>query len=587
MPSPPRGLDAKDVEEAWKGAKSTGGRRRSGSMRIMSRRSCRVIALAALVIIVITHYTGILSPSSTTTEDATRHSTAGWLATGFGRNQPARGKTRVKDEWDDLGLDSSPSTVDSQESFTPSRTEVVETEEADEQFCGAKSCKALVPAWISEDEANAQMHLLQLQALATALGRTLVLPNVHRSRMGTCLSTPFDVYYDKDVGNEDSTPLPNAVTFEKFRHWVASRQAKPTAQVVLIKTDPLSNTTIADSAVLGAEASIDAVADPISAGRQHCLVDKTPRLLFQSYSPLTLRPIRSKGNESWHESVSTSHAFGSGIAQMLQDKAQGPAIGFRTTKAVGKQGVMLANTAPPPDVLILNWEIEHPVFNITVPIVPPLAYAPRWTKLASSLASKLSPFIAVHWRMEGVPQEALPGCAKKLTTVLDDVLNWEENEDVGTVWFATDYPLDGASRASSSFTASPEASAAIKDVQRSFAYDGPLERWRLTTLSGEFSRSGEDMDAEDDAFDQDPGLLAIIDKHVAMMAAVFVSSGKGCGLSRSVHPVLLVVDSNRRPSSFTRHIVQTRSATYRSQPFEVFETNAGLRNVAEYFSDES
>ena len=61
---------------------------------------------------------------------------------------------------------------------------------------GTRECRVLLAAWVAERDAPAQKPIVQLAALARRLGRTLVLPNVHRGALGTCLARGLDLYYD-------------------------------------------------------------------------------------------------------------------------------------------------------------------------------------------------------------------------------------------------------------------------------------------------------------------------------------------------------------------------------------------------------
>ncbi|EEB91550.1 hypothetical protein MPER_10071 [Moniliophthora perniciosa FA553] len=56
----------------------------------------------------------------------------------------------------------------------------------------------LIPIKIAEQESKARIHLSQLYILAQALNRTLVLPNVGKSRLGICSKWDFGIYYDLD-----------------------------------------------------------------------------------------------------------------------------------------------------------------------------------------------------------------------------------------------------------------------------------------------------------------------------------------------------------------------------------------------------
>ncbi|KAF8181485.1 hypothetical protein BJ912DRAFT_906817, partial [Pholiota molesta] len=59
-----------------------------------------------------------------------------------------------------------------------------------------RPCRFLLPLRIAEQESKARIHLAQLALLARALNRTLVLPNVGRSKVGACFRWDLGAYYD-------------------------------------------------------------------------------------------------------------------------------------------------------------------------------------------------------------------------------------------------------------------------------------------------------------------------------------------------------------------------------------------------------
>lgn len=83
------------------------------------------------------------------------------------------------------------------------------------------------------------MHFRQLAFLAGKIGRTIVLPNVHSSHLGACLSSPFDFYYDQVKWlKENRKGHFNYITMSEFKAWIKERQAVgvlPTAQEIHIQ----------------------------------------------------------------------------------------------------------------------------------------------------------------------------------------------------------------------------------------------------------------------------------------------------------------------------------------------------------------
>ncbi|KZV90884.1 hypothetical protein EXIGLDRAFT_110110 [Exidia glandulosa HHB12029] len=490
---------------------------------------------------------------------------------------------------------------------------------ADDALCGARvadadewaqrfangnpaECRLLLAAWVAESDTHAQKHMVQLAALARRLHRTLVLPNVHRGAMGTCLARGFDAYYDltggalvrdrdakmymvptqQDKKKAHFAPpwqakqwlaLSDAVSFAEFRSWAATRQTAPTAQIVDIEGTALSPKVAAGALELNdaAHLVVETEGDPSNSTHPTCLSTSVPRLDFAKHSPLQFHPLVG---DYWHVKPASSIAYGHAVAGALALDAPNPGHRDRPRGTIPRRAandeVVLAPTSTqlPPDVLVVSWNALHPMFDIEVSALPPLGYAQRWTTLAASLVSGLGPFIAVHWRLEHIDTAALGTCADALITNLLDLLAPNAlGEDVGAVWLATDYPMEGRE---GTFTPSAEANEAMRRVKAAFGMDGKLERVRLTTLAEEMSRSGEDMDEEDDAFEADPGLMAILDKSVAVRAPIFVTGGAECGVS----------------SAFTTEIRDRRAHVIQGTQFRHDDAHPhapAIRNLVQYF----
>ncbi|EGG06443.1 uncharacterized protein MELLADRAFT_116555 [Melampsora larici-populina 98AG31] len=112
----------------------------------------------------------------------------------------------------------------------------IPAEELDRSICPNQtslglSCSFLLPGFIGEQETKAQVHLHQLGLLAIQLNRTLVLPNVSKSRMGTCLSYPFDLYYQTESLNRLGI---HTISYHEFIDWTFNRFPNPSAQLVSI-----------------------------------------------------------------------------------------------------------------------------------------------------------------------------------------------------------------------------------------------------------------------------------------------------------------------------------------------------------------
>ena len=413
----------------------------------------------------------------------------------------------------------------------------------DINFCGVTPCRLLLPAFIGEQESKARRHLLQLAHLAHAINRTLVLPNVARSRLGTCAKWDFELYYEPP----DAVPGVR-VSFEGFRRWVAQRAGHPQAQVieVLAMRSPLALRDTVDeegqvvfSGVAGlrdpehVEVAISASRDPTVMGHNHCLRTRARNLRFGDFSPVQIYPRAFASASAGAGSASMRREDWLYFGRELIATLTSPRVA-----AVSKR--VNDSTVSEPDVLVFNWEVRHPVFPLVRDTALP--YARRWTHVAASLATRLQPFIAIHWRMERVSPSALPSCAPLLANTLFTLLT--DTPGITAVYLATDYPTEGEDAPhSGTFRVGEEHRVAMRMFERAFgdvveARGGGV---RLTGLVGELEAGGLDVELGHEGGvllggagggDRDAGLMGIVDKMVAVRAALFISGGPGCGKTR-------------------------------------------------------
>jgi hypothetical protein len=170
----------------------------------------------------------------------------------------------------------------------------------------------------------------------------------------------------------------------------------------------------------------------------------------------------------------------------------------------------------------INFESIEPFRNFE--------YSNSWGKVADHIARGLGPFMATHWRQESCPSANMPACA---TSLLDDLKRMTARfPTLTTVYLATDYPIEMLERGfmtgakvkahSDTFTKSltVENTEAMQKVLDAFA-SGEMGDLRLTTLGREIERGvlGDGLDITD----LDAGVVAIIDKNIAMDAEVFLA----------------------------------------------------------------
>ena len=215
---------------------------------------------------------------------------------------------------------------------------LVAAAELDALYCPTqKSCKFIVPGFIGEQETKAQEHLYQLGLLAAALNRTVVLPNLIRSRLGTCYANPFSFYYSQDALNDLGMP---SISQAQFIDWANQRDPSATAQIVSMSNPKADYPTGA--------IEIDSTSDPTlvpgKPDRKLCLQPPKSFLNFTHYSPLAVFPP-----ESWHKLDETRLAFGESVINTLRSD-EVYAKSSRSALAKLEDG-----SQPTPDVLVLNY----------------------------------------------------------------------------------------------------------------------------------------------------------------------------------------------------------------------------------------
>jgi hypothetical protein len=158
--------------------------------------------------------------------------------------------------------------------------------------------------------------------------------------------------------------------------------------------------------------------------------------------------------------------------------------------------------------------------------------------LSVQLVKKLTPFLAIHWRMETVDVNALEACGAVLIKSLEATLSeTARNKDIQTVYLATDYPFaDEAKPRSGTFgSVKQQQKQAIMNLRKAFASSGPLSRWHLQYLEKVLvEQFGAPRLARGDlaAAIGDLGLMGVLDKNIVIGAELFLSAAEGCGKLR-------------------------------------------------------
>ncbi|KAL8283998.1 hypothetical protein RQP46_005111 [Phenoliferia psychrophenolica] len=453
----------------------------------------------------------------------------------------------------------------------PARQTKVPADILDDEYCPSNPgspCAFLLPAWLGEQETKAQLHLYQLGLLALSLNRTLVLPHVAKSRMSACFPNPFSFYYSTSSLSDLGIPT---ISQANFIEWAERRDPPPTAQVVSMVG--------AKQTYLAGAIEIDSASDPTlvpnKPTRNLCLKAPRTRLDFSGHSPLAIYPP-----EGYHRSELSRLGFGESVVNTLSS----PEVGSKSSRAASRAAYAL------PNVLAFNYELRFPImapsvvslFNPSLP--PPLpfshfAYSDTWTDLASTLASSLSPFIAIHWRTETLASSNLVPCASSLLRKL--ALLHARYPEIKNVYLATDYPIEDPTGIAHSGTFAKVVTEQHHAAFRAFLKNFPKQAkgMRLTTFAREQKNlvlppelaaqlanvtspaaSSSDPSAVAPPIglaDLDAGLMGIIDKAVAMRAEVFVSGFAGVGKEAAL--------GCAKVSSFTNQILEARQSALTEQ----------------------
>ncbi|KIY48612.1 hypothetical protein FISHEDRAFT_73583 [Fistulina hepatica ATCC 64428] len=396
--------------------------------------------------------------------------------------------------------------------------------------------RLLLPVRIGEQESKARLHFAQILELAHKLNRTVVLPNVAKSRLGVCGQWKFGEYYDADALaraiEHDGGMVP--VDQPTFKTWLDCQTGDVPAQLVWLGTKPLPSESDAMHRFsdFGMHVMDRAALAQLKLKLPSCFPKRFAKLDVRQYPQVYMHP-KTRG----------AQAIGPSIADALR----------------------LMDDS---EVLVVNWDLRYPVFEdmSTDPDVlptheqqPALAYAPQLHDLATRLAPS-EPYIAVHWRMESVNPDVLAGCVAQLIDVLARL---RDDHDITAVWFASDAPLGRRATAKSGTFKDwgPAHIAATRALEAAFELDGVLGRSDAHILELGPALADGDLDTVVDAdLLDDPGVRGILDKIIVSRSTIFVSGSRACA----------------RASSFTRQIVRERED-------KVMHEGSVTLNVVEHF----
>ncbi|KAH8556385.1 hypothetical protein BGW37DRAFT_472296 [Umbelopsis sp. PMI_123] len=413
----------------------------------------------------------------------------------------------------------------------------------DRKYCGRDHCRFLLPITITEQESKAQMHFRQLAFLSGRLDRTIVLPNVHSSHLGVCRRMPFSFYYSYEW-LENNKKFFNYITLDDFKEWARERAQiaiKPTAQELYIEVN--ENFHFLD-------------------GVQNCMQHymnfegrSTKRFVLEDPERLD----RRQGNYS----------------QILQTAMSDHTL--NENYANGK-----VTDIPPLDVINLFYDRRFPYIEDSE-VLEPLTYSSTWVNMAKGIADSLTPFVAIHWRMERLETlENLVLCAKNLVAQIQKLVADNGMTQYPPLFLLTDYPhlLNASTRTpeSMSFKLSELQSAhheainyllenlnitltTIERPNQPIPYaELPEENWNIVPVPANSQPA-------------DTSVLGIVDKLVAMRAQWFWAGQPGvCA----------------KASSFTLRIMEERKKQKDLQEDgKSLPGDPDIQGVAKFFTNEA
>ncbi|RUS15995.1 hypothetical protein BC937DRAFT_91719 [Endogone sp. FLAS-F59071] len=418
-------------------------------------------------------------------------------------------------------------------------SKVVEPEEqarakaelVDKKYCGKSPCNFVFMSYVHEQETKAQWHVRNWAFLSGLLNRTFVLPQVFRSRMGACSKFSFFNYYSPSYldSNADSFSY---ITHTDFLSWSREYPFPLTAQTVY-----LHRTNVEDKPVNYKPPSLDRLSGIVCA-KDLWKLD----FVYNAYeNPLVIFKVNNYWKDARKKML--DHVLGT-----LND----PALAFgrtnETKDAMAK-------------VLVVETHLVWEPFVLNHAAMIPFEYNAHWQHVAEDVASQLSPYVAIHWRMETIPAKNMPQCARDLANTIRLL------DNVSNIYLATDYPLQnegGAANSGTFYDLQPEHREAIDVLKEAFpnitwsylVNNDPLSQELAgnKTVSAAMVRSNQLTRRAPERrgipivvdSDFDSGYLAIVDKLVAVNADYFVAAPRGtCG---------------RALSSFTAQIIRMREA---------------------------
>ncbi|CAB4404967.1 unnamed protein product [Rhizophagus irregularis] len=349
-------------------------------------------------------------------------------------------------------------------------------------FCEFSKCKFLFPYKISEQESKAQKHMIQYAQMAQKLDRILILPNVGKSRIGSCLEYPFNYYYLIE-SLQRNFPNLKLMTQKQFYKWVKSQKnKKPSYQHIIIQEN--RNRKFHD--FIKDQSNNNNNINIIT--KKGLCFDEIDEMDFDNNNNYNYNYNLTIGGRYWKNDQSLEN-----LSNFIINNLK-----------------LFNNT----EILLMEQKFIYPLFPNHI---PHLEYSPHIINKAIKISQHIKPYIAIQWRMELGNPLNMPKCAEKLISRLEDL---KKVYNTKNIYFATDYPLKDSLRQSFSFhDIKQEYHGKAIDILRD---NINFFSWFNFTPTDQF---GNNMNIKEFALSGIPGIL---DKIVCTRAKIFLIAPPEC-----------------------------------------------------------
>ncbi|CAG8575581.1 4240_t:CDS:1, partial [Scutellospora calospora] len=388
------------------------------------------------------------------------------------------------------------------EENSSTETLLTEDEKINMKYCQKKTCNFMFPYVQLEQETRSNIHTRTYIQLARSLNRTMVLVNVGNSRLNACNPHPFNFYYDIEA-LQKQYPDVQFISQDKFLKWTKERKIRPIAQHSLMIQDEIDNITMG--------------------------VNEGIKLKMKKMKKLCIDQF----NLNIINYIEIHTGFKEFTTKSLEKMSQLAIKTLKKSPMAKKYEV----------IMILNLSKRDMFFLSSEKLIP---YSPYIIKESKKITKKLTPYVAIHWRVERAEPKMVPKCAKKL---IEKVKTIQEQYGIKNFYLATDLPLNGNKAQSGTLHEISEFhKEAIEilglnnkysnNLKNSSKYNIKFDTW--ISLNS-FSQIRDNPKYKNEF--KGSGIHGILDKLVCINANYFLKTPKGCG---------------RTSSNFARVIIEER-----------------------------